>query len=207
MDTGYHDEGDDMSAVDEYQLADSETVYTTPQQLSTARRARAAIAELEAAPAEATEKPDPWPEGQYDCSACGLPTGEFHWYPPDKTGFRLCPECNPGELRAALAERDKESIALLDAVFQTVDPEDGEEIEAEAFPKGSPAWVLAWYQEHPNEEEIRARAATPGVEHGYLHNVCYLCHQPIQPDQKSEEWEPGYRHFECPARAEEEETT
>lgn len=41
-----------MSAADEYRSADSETVYTTPQQLSTARRARAAIAELEAALAE-----------------------------------------------------------------------------------------------------------------------------------------------------------
>ena len=59
---------------------------------------------------------------------------------------------------AALAERDRESTDLLDAIFQTVDPEDGEEIVAEAFPGGGPAWVLAWYQEHPNEEEFRARA-------------------------------------------------
>lgn len=41
-----------MSAVEEYRLADSETMYTTPQQLSTARKARAAIAEMKASAVE-----------------------------------------------------------------------------------------------------------------------------------------------------------
>ena len=42
-----------MRAVEEYREADSETTYTTPQEAATARKARAAIAELEAE-AEAT---------------------------------------------------------------------------------------------------------------------------------------------------------
>ena len=37
-----------MSAVEEYREADSETTYTTPQEAATARKARAAITELEA---------------------------------------------------------------------------------------------------------------------------------------------------------------
>jgi hypothetical protein len=37
-----------MSAVDDYREADSKTTYTTPQEAATARKARAAIAELEA---------------------------------------------------------------------------------------------------------------------------------------------------------------
>lgn len=37
-----------MSAVEEYRKADAETTYTSPQELSTARKAKAAIAELEA---------------------------------------------------------------------------------------------------------------------------------------------------------------
>jgi len=37
-----------VSAVDDYREADSETTYTSPQEAATARKARAAIAELEA---------------------------------------------------------------------------------------------------------------------------------------------------------------
>ena len=59
---------------------------------------------------------------------------------------------------AALAELEQEATILLDSIFQTVDPEDGEAIVAEAFPNGGPEWVLAWYQEHPGEEDLPARA-------------------------------------------------
>ena len=127
------------------------------------------------------------------CSACGAKTDKHHWYPPDKDGFRLCPECNPGELRAALAEREQESTDLLDAIFQTVDLEDGEEIVAEAFPKGCPAWVLAWYQEHPTDEDL--------AREGGEESVCYLCGNPVDTtDPTSEHWPEagGWRHFDCP---------
>ena len=49
------------------------------------------------------EKPPPWPDGMCVCSACGMETNTFHWYPPNRAGFRLCRECNPGGLRAELA--------------------------------------------------------------------------------------------------------
>ncbi len=61
------------------------------------------------------------------------------------------------ELLTALRERDEEATNLLDAIFQTVDPEDGEAIVAEAFPTGAPQWALDWYAEHPTEEEAAAR--------------------------------------------------
>lgn len=78
------------------------------------------------------------------------------------------------QAEAALAERERMlRLAILD----------GE------HPAGMDADYLA---------DLRARALTTGARH-----VCYLCHHLIQPDQESEEWEPGYRHFECPARAEE----
>lgn len=70
---------------------------------------------------------------------------------------------------AALTERIaseraavEQATNLLDAIFQTVDPEDGEEIVAEAFGPGpAPEWVLAWCREHPSEEDARLTKEQP----------------------------------------------
>ena len=66
------------------------------------------------------------------------------------------------ELRAELAALKRQARALLEAIFNAEDPEDAEEIVADAFPAGGPAWVMEWYStpwvmerhsEHPTEEE------------------------------------------------------
>ena len=58
----------------------------------------------------------------------------------------------------------EEAVSLLDAIFQTIDPEDGDKIVVEAFHIGGPDWVLAWYKEHPTEAEAN-RAARFEEEH------------------------------------------
>ncbi len=57
------------------------------------------------------------------------------------------------ERMASEAELLEQATSLLDAIFQIVDGEDGEEIVLEAFPAGAPEWVLAWCREHPTEDE------------------------------------------------------
>lgn len=63
-------------------------------------------------------------------------------------------------IAALVAENERlkrEAADLLDAAFQTVYPEEAEDIVAEAFPKGGPQWVLDWYSEHPTEDEVAVR--------------------------------------------------
>ena len=67
------------------------------------------------------------------------------------------------DAEAELAALKGQARVLLEAIFNAEDPEDAEEIVADAFPAGSPAWVLEWYREHPTEEEA-ARAEEGGGE-------------------------------------------
>ena len=81
---------------------------------------------------------------------------EHHLAPPvtiDVSGLQTRLE----RAEADLATAREEATVLLDSIFQTVDPEDGEAIVAEAFPTGAPQWALDWYAEHPSEEEFDAR--------------------------------------------------
>jgi len=66
---------------------------------------------------------------------------------------------------AQLAKLTGEATSLLDSIFQTVDPEDGEDICAEAFPNGGPGWVLAWLAKHPTDVATGSLSVTTiGVE-------------------------------------------
>jgi regulator of replication initiation timing len=62
------------------------------------------------------------------------------------------------ELKAENERLRQEATDLLDAVYQTVMPEEGDRIVREAFCYSEPAWVEAWMREHPTEAEAEARA-------------------------------------------------
>jgi hypothetical protein len=54
------------------------------------------LADLEAEYAVAhgqEEKPPPWTDDPPICSICGADAPSHHWYPPNPTGFRVCPDC------------------------------------------------------------------------------------------------------------------
>jgi len=58
------------------------------------------------------------------------------------------------EAQARVAAVEREATDLLDTIWQTLDPEDAEDVVLEAFPKGAPQWVLNWYHEHPSSAEL-----------------------------------------------------
>jgi len=73
-------------------------------------------------------------------------------------GWRECPISDTQErlmqAEARIAAVEREATDLLDTIWQTLDPEDAEDVVLEAFPKGAPQWVLNWYHEHPSSAEL-----------------------------------------------------
>ena len=80
---------------------------------------------------------------------------------PDECSYCIALARNLETALAELAALKGQARTLLEAIFNAEDPEDAEEIVADAFPAGAPAWVLEWYREHPTEEEA-ARAEEGG---------------------------------------------